>query len=130
VPVLFGHLETVWLSFEKPVETDDIGGAWQEFECAQPGLPSLPLHPVVYSDESRFPQSKMSFWGSPSGMQVFTGRLRKERERVGFSLLVNNLVKGAAGGAIANAELFLHTYGHVCGLNAGGAEVNHEKDCG
>ncbi|MDQ1354147.1 MAG: aspartate-semialdehyde dehydrogenase [Acidobacteriota bacterium] len=130
VPVLFGHLETVWLSFEKPVETDDIRGAWQKFECAHPGLPSLPLHPVVYSDESRFPQSKMSFWGSPSGMQVFTGRLRKEKERVGFSLLVNNLVKGAAGGAIANAELFLHTYGYECGLNTGGQEVNDEKDRG
>lgn len=130
VPVLFGHLETVWLSFENPVETDNIRRAWQEFECGHPGLPSLPLHPVVYSDEQRFPQSKMSFWGSPSGMQVFTGRLRKEKERVGFSLLVNNLVKGAAGGAIANAELFLHTYGYECGLNAKVTEVHHEKDRG
>jgi aspartate-semialdehyde dehydrogenase len=126
VPVLFGHLETLWLSFEKPVETDDIRGAWQAFECPYPGLPSLPFYPVVYSEEPRFPQSKMSFWGSPSGMQVFTGRLRKEKERVGFSLLVNNLVKGAAGGAIANAELFLHSYGHECGLKTGAPEVNHE----
>lgn len=130
VPVLFGHLETVWLSFENPVEADDIRRAWAEFEFKNPGLPSLPRHPVVYCDEQRFPQTRMSFWGSPPGMQVFTGRLRKVRERVGFSLLVNNLVKGAAGGAVANAELFLDTYGYHYGLKPGGSEVNHEKDRG
>ena len=49
----------------------------------------------------------MSFWGLPAGMQVFTGRLRKEEDKIGFTLLVNNLVKGAAGGSIANAEFFI-----------------------
>ncbi|MCP5104875.1 MAG: aspartate-semialdehyde dehydrogenase [bacterium] len=111
IPVLFGHLETVWLTFEKPVETGDVLGAWNRFECETASLPSMPRQPVVYSDKDDFPQPKMSFWGSPSGMQVFTGRLRKEKERIGFTLLVNNLVKGAAGGSIANAELFLERYG-------------------
>lgn len=112
IPVLFGHLETVWLSFEDPIETDDILEAWQsnEFKLNGLSLPSLPQQPVRYMDHEFSPQSKMSFWGFPSGMQVFTGRLRKEGDKIGFTLLVNNLVKGAAGGSVANAELFIHTY--------------------
>jgi aspartate-semialdehyde dehydrogenase len=114
IPVLFGHLETVWLSFEDPIETDDILAAWQsnEFKSNGLSLPSLPRQPVVYMDHEFYPQSKMSFWGFPSGMQVFTGRLRKEGDKIGFTLLVNNLVKGAAGGSVANAELFIHIYEH------------------
>lgn len=114
IPVLFGHLETVWLSFTDPIETDDILEAWQsnEFKSNSTSLPSLPRQPVVYMDHEFFPQSKMSFWGFPSGMQVFAGRLRKEGDKIGFTLLVNNLVKGAAGGSVANAELFTHTYEH------------------
>jgi len=114
VPVLFGHLETVWLTFEKPVETRDILDAWRDFSFKSPYsntiLPSIPGQPVEYINNERFPQPQMSFWGTPPGMQVFTGRLRKEGRRIGFSLLVNNLVKGAAGGSVANAELFLDTY--------------------
>lgn len=111
IPVLFGHLETVWMTLEQSVETTDILDAWQTFEFENANTPSLPRYPVVYNDNPHFPQSKMSFWGSPPGMQVFTGRLRKENDKIGFSLLVNNLVKGAAGGSIANAELFINRYG-------------------
>lgn len=111
VPVPFGHLETVWLTFENEVDTNEILEAWKTFEFENADTPSLPRHPVVYRDNPLFPQSKMSFWGTPSGMQLFTGRLRKENGRTGFTLLVNNLVKGAAGGSIANAELFINKYG-------------------
>lgn len=117
VPVLFGHLETVWMTLENPVETPDILDAWQTFEFENANVPSMPRYPVVYDDNPQFPQSKMSFWGSPPGMQVFTGRLRKENQKIGFSLLVNNLVKGAAGGSIANAELFIDKYGYKHGLS-------------
>jgi aspartate-semialdehyde dehydrogenase len=111
IPVLFGHLETVWLTFEEPVEKENILEAWETCECKNANLPTLPHQPVVYIDDEHFPQPRMSFWGSPPGMQVFTGRLRKEKDKIGFTLLVNNLVKGAAGGSIANAELFLDAYG-------------------
>ena len=115
IPVLFGHLETVWLTLEKPAEEADILEAWQSFALKNPTLPTLPQQPVVYMDNQRFPQPNMSFWGSPPGMQVFTGRLRKERDKIGFTLLVNNLMKGAAGGSIGNAELFFHVYGPQLG---------------
>jgi len=111
IPVLFGHLETVWLTFEEPVERENILEAWETFEFKSANLPTMPQQPVLYFDEEHFPQPRMSFWGSPPGMQVFTGRLKKEKDKIGFTLLVNNLVKGGAGGSIANAELFLDAYG-------------------
>lgn len=111
IPVPFGHLETVWLTFENPVAESDILEAWESFRLKNTKLPTSPRKPVQYVDKDDFPQPRMSFWGSPPGMQVFTGRLRKIKNKIGFTLLVNNLVKGAAGGSIQNAELFLDVYG-------------------
>ena len=83
VPVMFGHLETVWLDFEQNVEIDDVIRAWADFK----EVPDL--------------------WGNPKGMVVYTGRIRKQHGKIGFVLLVNNIVKGAAGGSIQNAEAFV-----------------------
>jgi aspartate-semialdehyde dehydrogenase len=107
IPVPFGHLETVWIDFDDSVEPKDIRHAWQRFTNPGDIGPAFPEQPVYYSDEPEFPQPVHSFWGSPAGMQVFTGQLRKVGNKIGFTLLVNNLVKGAAGGSIQNAELFL-----------------------
>ena len=109
VPVMFGHLETIWLDLEEDVETDDIIRAWAEFKEAS-DLPSTPAQPIVYSAEPTFPQPKYAFWGSPKGMVVYTGRLKKKNGKIGFVLLVNNIVKGAAGGSIQNAEAFVRRF--------------------
>jgi len=110
VPVMFGHLEAVWLTFEQEVGTEDILKAWRDFHEAS-SLPSTPAQPVVYNSSNTFPQPKYAFWGSPKGMEVYTGRLKKKEHRIGFVLLVNNLVKGSAGGSIQNAEAFVEGYG-------------------
>ncbi|MHC1691488.1 MAG: aspartate-semialdehyde dehydrogenase [Sphaerochaetaceae bacterium] len=110
VPVMFGHLEAVWLTFEQEVGTEDILEAWKNFHEAST-LPSTPAQPVVYNNANTFPQPKYAFWGSPKGMEVYTGRLKKKEHRIGFVLLVNNLVKGSAGGSIQNAEAFVEGYG-------------------
>ena len=44
-------------------------------------------------------------------MVIYTGRLKKRGNKVGFLLMVNNVVKGAAGGSIQNAEAFVKHYG-------------------
>jgi len=108
VPVRFGHLETVWLELEKCVTVEDILSAWAEFRPPA-DLPSLPSTPVSYLSAPDQPQPVLSFTGTPPGMVVFTGGLKKKGNRIGFTLLVNNIVRGAAGGSIANAELFLET---------------------
>ncbi len=107
VPTLFGHLETVWVEFEKEVSTNEVINAWSSFTMKTDSLPSQPENPVVYCDRPDAPQPKMSFHGTPPGMTVYTGRVKKTGNKIGFSLLVNNIIKGAAGGSIQNAEHFL-----------------------
>ena len=103
------EVKTVWLDFEQDVECDEIVKAWNEFrECQD--LPSTPKQPIVYSPEPTFPQPKYAFWGNPKGMVVYTGRLKKKNGKIGFCLLVNNIVKGAAGGSIQNAEAFVSRF--------------------
>ncbi len=111
VDVPYGHLETVWVEFDTKPESTDILQAWNDFTFKEFDLPSLPHKPVQYLGPLTYPQPSMSFEGNPPGMQVFTGRLKKENDLTGFVLLSNNLVKGAAGGSIENAELFIRKYG-------------------
>ena len=112
VPVMFGHLETVWLDFEENVEVEDVIADWKEFKGLQ-SLPSTPEHVIEYSSEPTFPQPKYAFWGCPKGMVIYTGRLKKKNNKIGFCLMVNNIVKGAAGGSILNAEAFVEKYGLI-----------------
>jgi len=112
VPVMFGHLEAVWLDLEQDVEVEDIIQDWANFkEVAD--LPSTPELPVEYGSDNTFPQPKYAFWGKPSGMVVYTGRLKKKNSKIGFLLLVNNIVKGAAGGSVQNAEAFVKRFGLI-----------------
>ncbi len=110
IPVKFGHLESVWIEFEHDVSNEDILNAWAKFGNDQPPLPTAPQRPVLYQTEEKFPQPKQAFEGRPPGMQVFTGRLRKQHKLTGFFLLANNIVRGAAGGSIINAEVFIQNY--------------------
>jgi len=110
IPTLFGHLESVWVRFKKSVEPVDVVDAWKNFRLKSVDIPSMPDKIVDYSDADDFPQSRITFWGTPPGMTVYTGRLKKESGKIGFVLLVNNLVKGGAGGSIENAEAFLSLY--------------------
>ncbi len=109
VPVMFGHLETVWLETEEDPTEEMIIDDWKNFNTV-PELPSTPAQPIQYSAEPTFPQPKYAFWGNPKGMVVYTGRLKKKNGKIGFCLLVNNIVKGAAGGSIQNAEAFVQKY--------------------
>ena len=110
VPVMFGHLETVWLDFEEKVTPEQIVEDWNNFREVQ-DLPSTPKQPIQYSAENTFPQPKYAFWGEPRGMVIYTGRLKEKNGKIGFVLLVNNIVKGAAGGSIQNAEAFVSRFG-------------------
>ena len=110
VPVMFGHLETVWLDFEEKVTPEQIVQDWADFKEVQ-DLPSTPKQPIQYSAENTFPQPKYAFWGDPRGMVIYTGRLKEKNGKIGFALLVNNIVKGAAGGSIQNAEAFVSRFG-------------------
>ena len=106
---MFGHLEAIWLEFGKTPELDDVIQDWKNFSLPYE-TPSTPKQSIVYSAENTSPQQNFSFWGDPRGMVVYTGRLKKVNNKIGFVCLVNNIVKGAAGGSIQNAETFLKKY--------------------
>jgi aspartate-semialdehyde dehydrogenase len=112
VPVMFGHNESVWVEFDEDVSIEQVIAEWDSFIINESGLPSSPQKPVIYRPEDTFPQPKYAFWGTPRGMVTYTGRLKKKNRRIGFNLMVNNVVKGAAGGSIQNAEAFVQMYSH------------------
>jgi aspartate-semialdehyde dehydrogenase len=111
ISTLFGHLETVWLKIKKKSEPEEIITLWKNFKMDKISLPSSPAQPIIYEAAADSPQPKNAFHGSPPGMPVFTGRLRQIEDRIGFVLVVNNIIRGAAGGSIQNAEAFIKIYG-------------------
>src|SRR5580704_6590130 len=107
VPVVDGHLECVSLSLKKVASIDEVREALRSFEVS-PELASLPTalrHPVqVLDDESR-PQPRRDV-NAGNGMAAVVGRVREcPLLDIKLTLLSHNLVRGAAGAALLNAEL-------------------------
>jgi aspartate-semialdehyde dehydrogenase len=73
------------------------------------GLPSAPARPVQVLDADDAPQPRRDVMAG-RGMTVSVGRVRAcEVLDAKFVLLVHNTIRGAAGGAILNAELLVRT---------------------
>lgn len=110
VPVLDGHMECVSVRFGGDVSSEDVRRAFVEF--ASPidgyGLPSAPDRLIQVFDDPRFPQPRRHAEHG-RGMMVSIGRIRPcEVLDVKFVALVHNTLRGAAGGAVLNAELLAH----------------------
>ena len=109
VPVLEGHLECVSLKLEKSSTVDEVRHALESFKSpiAQYDLPSEPERFIHVFDDPRYPQPRRhsSLLG---GMGISVGRLREcEVLDYKFVVLSHNTIRGAAGGAILNAELLV-----------------------
>jgi aspartate-semialdehyde dehydrogenase len=107
VPVLEGHLECVSLSLKKIASTDEVREALRSFEVS-PELASLPSalrHPVQVLDDENRPQPRRDV-NAGNGMAAVVGRIREcPLLDIKITLLSHNLVRGAAGAALLNAEL-------------------------
>ncbi len=107
VPVLDGHMECISVKLRTPASPEEVAEALDSFESPLAGLglwmaPDRPLR--VFTDE-RFPQPRRHV-EAERGMQVSVGRVRAcSVLDVKFVALSHNTVRGAAGGAILNAEL-------------------------
>lgn len=109
VAVLDGHLECVSLSLKKTASAEQIIETWNSFtsEPQSLGLPTAPAKPIHYFHEPNFPQPRLHR-DLDKGMAVSIGRLRPcPILDWKFVLLSHNTVRGAAGGAILNAELMV-----------------------
>jgi aspartate-semialdehyde dehydrogenase len=110
VPVSDGHLEAVSLKLRSKVSPEDVTEALREFrgEPQRLGLPSAPANPIEVREERDRPQPRLDR-DAGGGMAVVVGRIRRCLVfDIRFVLLSHNLVRGAAGGAILNAELLAH----------------------
>lgn len=109
VPVLDGHTMTVSVEFSTPPVVDDVVHAMRTFagRPQQLGLPSAPSPAIVVMDEPNRPQPRLDA-DRGDGMAVTIGRVRPcPVFHVKFVALAHNVVRGAAGAAILNAELMV-----------------------
>lgn len=107
VPVLEGHLECVSLSLKKIASLNEVREALSKFkvDAALAALPSAIRHPVVVLDEENRPQPRRDV-NTGNGMAAVVGRVREcPILDVKLTLLSHNLIRGAAGAALLNAEL-------------------------
>lgn len=110
VPIVDGHLLSVAVTLDSPIE--DAGQITELFEnwtspIADLNLPSAPESFFQIYENPHHPQPRLHAWRE-KGMQVGIGRLRIQQNRpntLQYITLAHNTVRGAAGGAILNAEL-------------------------
>lgn len=109
VPVSDGHMACVSIKLAKKAEKNELIDAWKEFqgEAQLLKLPLAPDYPIHYFDKDSYPQPKLHR-NLDNGMAVSVGRLRDcPLFDYKFVILSHNTIRGAAGGAILNAELLV-----------------------
>jgi aspartate-semialdehyde dehydrogenase len=107
VPVVDGHLECVSVGLKKIASLDEVREALRNFEvdAELASLPTALKNPIVVLDEENRPQSRRDV-NAGNGMASVVGRVREcPLLDVKLTLLSHNLVRGAAGAALLNAEL-------------------------
>lgn len=109
VPVSDGHLECVSVKFKHRASKGEVIDAWKHFAGIPQKLqlPTAPRHPTHYFEEENYPQPKLHRH-LDKGMAVSIGRLREcSLFDYKFAILSHNTIRGAAGGALLNAELMI-----------------------
>jgi aspartate-semialdehyde dehydrogenase len=107
VPVLEGHLECISVSLKKIACLKEVREALRNFEVSAElrSLPSAIRHPVMLLDGDDRPQPRRDVHAG-NGMAAVVGRVREcPLLDIKLTLLSHNLVRGAAGAALLNAEL-------------------------
>jgi aspartate-semialdehyde dehydrogenase len=107
VPVIDGHLECVSVGLKKIASLDEVREALRNFEvdAELASLPTALRNPIVVRDEENRPQPRRDV-NAGNGMAAVVGRVREcPLLDVKLTLLSHNLVRGAAGAALLNAEL-------------------------
>ncbi|MBE2195963.1 MAG: aspartate-semialdehyde dehydrogenase [Anaerolinea sp.] len=109
VPVMDGHTVCVSVGFKHKPTLAQIREAWENYQGHDLAreLPSLPKPVITYSEGADRPQPRRDR-DAGGGMTTTIGRLREcSLLDYKFVTLSHNTVRGAAGGAILNAELLV-----------------------
>ncbi|MBN1465729.1 aspartate-semialdehyde dehydrogenase [candidate division KSB1 bacterium] len=111
VGTLIGHLISVHVELQSEISLQEVQDAIMHYQTPQPiaGLPTSPDVPIYYLEQVDRPQPRYDVMlGTPPrtrGMAIAIGRLEVARNVIRFVTLSNNLIRGAAGGSVLNAEL-------------------------
>lgn len=110
VPVIDGHMETLYCEFEETVDPNKIVTALENFRGLPQSLklPTAPDQPIIVSLEKDRPQPRLDrMAGTVPGMSVTVGRVRNgiDDKSIQLTLLSHNTIRGASGTAILTAEL-------------------------
>jgi len=111
VPVEHGHTVVMSVKFTRKASADDARQAIAGWRGASEacGLPSSPDRPLAYTDEPDRPQPRKDV-GAGRGMTVTVGRVRPDPVLdVRLVALGHNIIRGAAGASVLNAELMAAT---------------------
>jgi aspartate-semialdehyde dehydrogenase len=114
VPVLDGHIVAMSVKLGHEASLEDVYAALEGFEppASVHGLPSAPTRPLIVHHAPDRPQPRRDR-DAAKGMAASVGRVRPcpvfDYKMVA---LTHNTIRGAAGGAILNAEL-LASAGYV-----------------
>jgi aspartate-semialdehyde dehydrogenase len=109
VQVKDGHLESVFVKLNEDLSLDEIEEAFAKFkgEPQKLKLPSAPVNPIVVRHEKNRPQPRFDR-DTGCGMSVVVGRIRKDPiMSFKYMCLGHNTIRGAAGGGILSAELYV-----------------------
>jgi aspartate-semialdehyde dehydrogenase len=112
VPTVRGHLESVSLELECWVDHEQLIAAWERYVPETVGweLPSAPRQTLAYMRDDARPQPTLD-WQAGNGMTVSVGRLQScpafGENGYSFWAVGDNLGRGAVGGCLLNAELFV-----------------------
>ncbi len=107
VPVENGHLECLSVSLKKVATLGEVREALRNFTVSDElaALPTAVRNPVVVLDEENRPQPRRDV-NAGNGMAAVVGRVREcPLLDVKLTLLSHNLLRGAAGAALLNAEI-------------------------
>jgi aspartate-semialdehyde dehydrogenase len=111
VPVEHGHTVCMSIEFEDRATTEQALAALREWRGADEarGLPTAPERPLLVADEPDRPQPRRDV-GAGRGMSVVVGRVRGDPVfDVKLVAMGDNIVRGAAGASVLNAELLVRT---------------------
>ncbi|MDR0373015.1 MAG: aspartate-semialdehyde dehydrogenase [Nitrososphaerota archaeon] len=109
VNVKDGHLESVFIKLDKEPSLEEVETALTKFkgEPQKLKLPSAPTQPIIIRHEKNRPQPRYDR-DAGQGQSVVVGRLRKDPlMTLKYMCLSHNTIRGAAGGGILSAELYV-----------------------
>ena len=116
VPVEHGHTVCIAAGLAERADAADVEAAlaeWTGDETVR-GLPSAPERPLVLAEQPDRPQPRRDV-DSGRGMTVVVGRVRRDPVLdVKLVALGHNIIRGAAGASVLNAELLVRC-GYVPG---------------